>query len=205
MGGATADSSGADAADDTADTFAEFGAAVADLPEDGCLEEQDEDFIVTPNSEQLAGPAYESVEEEEAEAEGEGEESEQNQAEMMAQLRHMLLMRGFQPRGDVPRPPVLTSFDLAGVADYVQQHGCKNIVLLCGAGISVSAGIPDFRSPGTGLYDNLQKYDLPSPQAIFEMNFFRERPDAFYQLAAELWPDNFQPTPTHLFRVPEVF
>ena len=47
------------------------------------------------------------------------------------------------------------------------------------------AGIPDFRTPGTGLYDNLQKYDLPSPQAIFEMSYFRERPDAFYRLAAE--------------------
>ena len=41
-------------------------------------------------------------------------------------------------------------------------------------GISVSAGIPDFRSPGTGLYDNLQKYDLPSPQSIFELSYFRE-------------------------------
>jgi hypothetical protein len=29
------------------------------------------------------------------------------------------------------------------------------------SGISVAAGIPDFRTPGTGLYDNLQKYNLP--------------------------------------------
>ena len=34
---------------------------------------------------------------------------------------------------------------------------------MTGAGISVSAGIPDFRSPKTGLYANLQKYNLPSP------------------------------------------
>jgi len=34
---------------------------------------------------------------------------------------------------------------------------------MTGAGISVSAGIPDFRSPETGLYANLQKYNLPSP------------------------------------------
>ena len=49
----------------------------------------------------------------------------------------------------------------------------KNIIVMTGAGISTAAGIPDFRSPGTGLYDNLQKYDLPHPQAVFEIRFFR--------------------------------
>ena len=36
-----------------------------------------------------------------------------------------------------------------------------------------AAGIPDFRSPGSGLYDNIQKYQLPHPQAIFEVNYLR--------------------------------
>lgn len=44
---------------------------------------------------------------------------------------------------------------------------------MTGAGISTAAGIPDFRSPGTGLYDNLEKYNLPNPQAVFEINFFK--------------------------------
>ena len=49
----------------------------------------------------------------------------------------------------------------------------KKIYVLAGAGISVAAGIPDFRSPGTGLYDQIKKYDLPYPEAIFEINYFK--------------------------------
>lgn len=76
----------------------------------------------------------------------------------------------------------------------------KKVIVCTGAGISVSAGIPDFRSPKTGLYDNLSKYDLPNPQAIFEINFFNEKPGAFYQLADEfLDNDKFNPTATHYF------
>ena len=49
----------------------------------------------------------------------------------------------------------------------------KKIIVMTGAGLSTAAGIPDFRSPGTGLYDNFQKYDLPSPQSMFEIGFFK--------------------------------
>ena len=33
-------------------------------------------------------------------------------------------------------------------------------------------GIPDFRSPKTGLYANLQRFSLPFPEAIFDMEYF---------------------------------
>lgn len=49
------------------------------------------------------------------------------------------------------------------------------------------------------MYDNLQKYDLPNPEAIFTLDFFRERPAAFYELAKEMWPGNFSPTTAHYF------
>ena len=49
----------------------------------------------------------------------------------------------------------------------LKNNQFKKIVVLTGAGISVSAGIPDFRSPGTGVYANLQKYNLPYPEALF--------------------------------------
>ena len=54
---------------------------------------------------------------------------------------------------------------------------------MAGAGFSTSAGIPDFRTPGTGLYDNLQKYNIPYPEAIFDIDFFRENPRPFFTLA----------------------
>lgn len=62
-----------------------------------------------------------------------------------------------------------------------------------------AAGIPDFRSPKTGLYHNLQKYDLPHPSAIFELDYFNENPKPFFTLAKELYPGAFKPTPSHYF------
>lgn len=70
---------------------------------------------------------------------------------------------------------------------------------MTGAGISVSAGIPDFRSPGTGVYDNLKQYDLPTPEALFTLDFFRKKPQAFYQFSKEFDLTKFDPTPTHYF------
>lgn len=96
-------------------------------------------------------------------------------------------------------PAVLPSFDIEGIARYIAEKGCKQVVVMCGAGISTSAGIPDFRTPGTGLYDNLQRFDLPQAESIFELNFFRRNPGAFYTLAREMWPGNFEPTPAHYF------
>jgi len=59
----------------------------------------------------------------------------------------------------------------------------KKILVMTGAGISVSAGIPDFRSPGTGVYDNLKEYNLPQPECIFAIDFFLKKPEPFYRFA----------------------
>ncbi|KAL3135315.1 hypothetical protein ABBQ32_007510 [Trebouxia sp. C0010 RCD-2024] len=97
------------------------------------------------------------------------------------------------------RQPLLDSFDLKGIAERIRSGKAKRILCMCGAGISVSAGIPDFRTPGTGLYSNLQKFDLPYPEAVFEINYFKRNPAPFFMLAKELFPGTFQPTPAHFF------
>ena len=83
----------------------------------------------------------------------------------------------------------LKSRCIKGLAEWILTSPCqRNIIVLAGAGASTAAGIPDFRSPGTGLYDNLQKYNLPTPESIFSLDYFRKAPDAFYELAKDLWP-----------------
>ncbi|KAI4521825.1 SIR2-domain-containing protein [Schizophyllum commune Loenen D] len=79
--------------------------------------------------------------------------------------------------------------------------GAQRIMILTGAGISVSCGIPDFRS-STGLYANLKErgeYDLDDPQEMFDIHYFRENPAVFYSFAHEIYPSKFVPSPCHRF------
>ena len=59
------------------------------------------------------------------------------------------------------------------IVEYISENA-KNIIVMTGAGISVSVGIPDFRTPGTGLYSQLEKYDLPYPETIFSIDYFKK-------------------------------
>ncbi|NWT29067.1 SIR2 deacetylase, partial [Cardinalis cardinalis] len=114
------------------------------------------------------------------------------------ELLRALLSRTLGLGGDRAEP-VLDELSLAGVGRFIKSDRCKNIVCMVGAGISTSAGIPDFRSPGTGLYSNLQSYNLPYPEAIFEIGFFKKHPEPFFTLARELYPGQFKPTVCHYF------
>jgi NAD-dependent histone deacetylase SIR2 len=86
-----------------------------------------------------------------------------------------------------------------GLAKYILEKNCRKILIMLGAGISVAAGIPDFRTPGTGLYSKLDKYNLAQPEEVFSIKLLREKPEIFYTVAndMQLWPGLFAPTPVH--------
>ncbi|CAG9856071.1 unnamed protein product [Phyllotreta striolata] len=80
------------------------------------------------------------------------------------------------------------------------MKGAQNIIVLTGAGVSVSCGIPDFRSRD-GIYSRLaiDFPNLPDPQAMFDISFFSQDPRPFFKFARDIYPGKFQPSPCHRF------
>ncbi|XP_054030573.1 NAD-dependent protein deacetylase sirtuin-1 [Dryobates pubescens] len=91
--------------------------------------------------------------------------------------------------------------DINTIDDAVKLlQECKKIMVLTGAGVSVSCGIPDFRSRD-GIYARLAVDfpDLPDPQAMFDIEYFRKDPRPFFKFAKEIYPGQFQPSLCHKF------
>ena len=83
--------------------------------------------------------------------------------------------------------------------EKLKSNTFKNIVFLTGAGASTSAGIPDFRSKG-GIFQQLQnKYHLLSPEDVFDIEIFKNRPEFFYEFCKDFNPENHSPTLFHYF------
>jgi NAD-dependent deacetylase len=67
---------------------------------------------------------------------------------------------------------VSVAADAARLAGLLRDAG--SVVALTGAGISVPSGIPDFRSPGTGLWENVD------PMAVAHIDVFLHDPERFW-------------------------
>ncbi len=72
----------------------------------------------------------------------------------------------------------------------------RRVVALTGAGISTSAGVPDFRGPN-GLYVT-RRYD---PETVFDIHAFLDDPEPFYEFTRDFLSvvDRIEPTVTHRF------
>ena len=63
------------------------------------------------------------------------------------------------------------------LAELIRTAG--SVVALTGAGISVPSGIPDFRSPRTGLWENVD------PMDVAHIDVFRRDPERFWRFYGE--------------------
>jgi NAD-dependent deacetylase len=69
----------------------------------------------------------------------------------------------------------------------------ERAVVLTGAGISVPSGIPDFRSPGTGLWEKV------NPMEVAHIDAWRRDPDRFWSFYSERFVSlvDKRPNPAH--------
>jgi len=87
---------------------------------------------------------------------------------------------------------VIDSASAAGrLAALIEQ--ANSVVALTGAGISVPSGIPDFRSPGTGLWSKV------NPMEVAHIDAFRRDPVSFWSFYGQRFQtlDDKQPNPAH--------
>jgi NAD-dependent SIR2 family protein deacetylase len=91
----------------------------------------------------------------------------------------------------------LSSSSLSRVLHLI--NNARKIVVFTGAGISTNCGIPDFRS-SDGIYALVEKeYNLPYPEAVFDISYFYREPGPFFQLSSHLFTSEVSPSLSHNF------
>ena len=79
--------------------------------------------------------------------------------------------------GRAPLPDTAAREGVARLAELIRD--AHSVVALTGAGISVPSGIPDFRSPGTGLWERVD------PMEVAHIDAFRSDPARFWGFYGE--------------------
>ena len=93
----------------------------------------------------------------------------------------------------------ITDIKFEKFANKLKNNKYSKILFMVGAGISTTAGIPDFRSK-TGLFKQLQdKYNLSSPEEFFEKQTFLEKPQYFYEFTKLFDLSKINSTISHKF------
>jgi NAD-dependent deacetylase sirtuin 2 len=109
---------------------------------------------------------------------------------------------------DLAERQAVLSMDLSlkSVALKIRSGLVKNIVILSGAGISTNSGIPDFRSPGKGLYTSPHfkaKYGEGGLSGLFNPGAVEKHPEDFFDAVKEIFgpavDGRYKPTPAHFF------
>ena len=95
----------------------------------------------------------------------------------------------FSPPSHPPSlPPSLPPPPFTTCTVSISHDGCYDYLVV----------LPS-RTPGTGLYDNLQQYNIPSPESIFDISYFATNPKPFFALARDLYPGKYAPNLVHYF------
>jgi NAD-dependent deacetylase len=94
-------------------------------------------------------------------------------------------------RTTLVRVPAATSDRVAQLASMIREAG--SVVALTGAGISVPSGIPDFRSPGSGLWENVD------PMEVAHIDAWRADPERFWHFYGDRFAalDGKEPNGAH--------
>jgi len=78
----------------------------------------------------------------------------------------------------------------------------SRIVVLTGAGISASSGIPTFRDEGGFYADVAKEFGITSPEELSDINFFRQNPRPWFKKMSAIVPNTrspWKPSLTHRF------
>ena len=79
------------------------------------------------------------------------------------------------------------------LAEMIRE--ARSAFVLTGAGVSVPSGIPDFRSPGTGIWEKV------NPMEVAHIDAFRREPDRFWHFYGDRFASLIDKQPNDAHRV----